>query len=124
MYLFFWERALENNDMPVARVARVCKTDAGIYDTRLKYNVFSSFVKVQLQCSSEPVQSDTATTKVYTFIGECQAGMPHIGETGLTCRHHIDLSCLPFFPHFSLSPSLLSLLPFSLPSSPPPHWYS
>ena len=70
MYLFFWEMPLEDEDGgPVARVARVCKTDAGTYDSRLSLNVFSSFVKVQLQCGSTS-QSDTATSKVYPFVGE------------------------------------------------------
>lgn len=75
MYLFFWEMPLEGDGGPVggpvARVARVCKTDAGIDDSRLELNVFRSFVKVQLQCGSMS-QSDTATSKVYPFIGELE----------------------------------------------------
>lgn len=111
--MFFWETPLEgSDDRPVARVARVCKTDPGIRDERLTVNVFSSFVKVQLNCSSAPPpQSDTTTTKVYPFIGKQKATMLCTEQAGSHYRYHTDLS----FPT-----SLLSPLLFPYPSPTPP----
>ena len=111
MYVFFWESPLEvSDDRPVARVARVCKTDPGIEDSRLTLKVFSTFVKAQLICSSTPSQSDTMTSKVYPFVGEQQAVLLCLGGAGFTYRYHADLS----FPFSSLPPSFLLL----------PHWCS
>lgn len=112
--MFFWETPLESSDDspgPVARVARVCKTDPGIHDERLTVNVFSSFIKVQLICSSAPPPSDTTTTKVYPFIGKQKATMLCTEQAGSLYRYHTNLS----------SPSsLLSALLFPYPSPPPP----
>ena len=109
VYVFYWEKPLEgSDDRPVARVARVCKTDPGINDPRLTIKVFSSFVKAQLICNSTLSASDTSTTKVYPFISERPTDVLCIGETKLSCTGTI-LTYLP-------SPLLSSLL--SSPSPP------
>ena len=106
MYVFFWETPLEgSDDRPVARVARVCKTDPGINDPRLTIKVFRSFVKAQLICNSTLSQSDTSTTKLYPFISERQTDVLCMRETKLSCTGTV----------FTYLPS-----PLSPPSFPPP----